>query len=325
MRITDLIQKRGGKQISVEVEPPMLGRSISSVFKVLDPVIKAGVRYVNITYHAEQIVDYIELNNGRFPISQRRKPGTVGVAGAIQSRYASKGVEAVPHVICTSFTKYDIEEYLIDLGFLGIQNVMALRGDPPSDASGKKTSFMRAPGGCAHANELIRQIVNLKKGLYVGAAEGDPIDFCVGAACYPEGHPESKSSDEDLRWVKAKVDAGADYLVTQMFFDNDIYRRFVEKARNVGIEVPIVPGIKPLTSSRHLDILPNFFHCTIPEELEKAVLRESNNEANVRKVGIKWCVQQCRELLKDNAPSIHLYAARRSPLIEVVEGILKAR
>lgn len=325
MKIIDLLKKSERKQISVEIEPPMIGKSISSVFETLDPLVKAGIRYVNITYHAEQIVDYIALNNERFPVSQRRKPGTVGVAGAIQSRYTSRGVEAVPHVICTSFTKYDIEEYLIDLGFLGIENVMALRGDPPNDPNGRKTSFMRTPGGCAHANELIQQIINLRKGSYVGAREGDPIDLCVGAACYPESHPESKSEDEDLRWVKTKVDAGADYLVTQMFFDNDVYWRFVEKARNVGIEIPIVPGIKPLASRRHLDVLPSTFHCTFPEELRRTVERESDNQAKVRKVGIEWCVRQCRELLKGGAPGIHLYAARRSPAEEVVKGILQRR
>jgi len=227
----------------------------------------------------------------------------------------------VPHVICTSFTKYNIEEYLIDLGFLGIENVMALRGDPPNDPNGRKTSFMRTPGGCAHANELIQQIINLRKGSYVGAREGDPIDLCVGAACYPEGHPESKSEDEDLRWVKTKVDAGADYLVTQMFFDNDAYRRFVDRAKNAGIDVPIIPGIKILASHRHLETLPSIFHCSIPEKLRKTALEKAKNGKDLRSIGIDWCVEQCRDLIDYGVPGIHFYATRNSPVAEVIKRL----
>ncbi len=314
--------KKSGKQISVEIEPPTLGKSINGVFRVLDPLVEMGIRYVDITYHPEHVLAYVEHDNQRFPVSQRRKPGTVGVAGAIQARYAAKGTEAVPHVICTGFTKYDVEEYVIDLAFLGIVNTMALKGDTSKDMEGKRLPFKRTPGGHAYANELIEQIVNLRKGIYVGAGEGDPIDFCVGAACYPEGHPESRSSEEELRWLKAKVDAGADYLVTQMFFDNGVYKRFVERARNAGIDVPIVPGIKPLASRRHLEGLPSIFHCSIPEKLRKAVLEREGNEKEVRRVGVEWCAEQCLDLIDCGAPGIHLYATRSSPIVEVMKRIL---
>ena len=322
MRVVDLLRMGNGRVISVEIEPPTLGKSIDGVFKVLDPLVEAGIRYVNITYHAEHLVGYVEDNNGRYPVSQRRRPGTVGVAGAIQARYASQKMEAVPHVICTGFTKYDVEEYLIDLRFLGIENVMALRGDAPKGPDEEKLPFTRMPGGYAHANELIEQIVKLRKGKYVGAKEGDPIDFCIGAACYPEGHPESKFPEEELQWLKAKVDAGAEYLVTQMFFDNDAYRQFAEETKRLGIEIPIVPGIKPLSSRRHLETLPSTFHCSVPEELRTEVLKQGYDEKKVRKIGVDWCVEQCRGLIEYGVPGIHLYATRSPAVREVAERIL---
>jgi len=322
LKVVDLLRKGNGGQISVEIEPPTLGKSIDGVFKVLDPLVEAGIKYVNITYHAEHLIGYVEDSNKRFPVSQRRRPGTVGVAGAIQARYAVSKIEAVPHVICTGFTKYDVEEYLIDLRFLGIENIMALRGDAPKGPDGTRLPFTRMPGGYAHANELIKQIVELRKGEYVGAKKGDPIDFCVGAACYPEGHPESKSPKEELRWLKAKVDAGAEYLVTQMFFDNEAYKQFVEKTRKLGIEIPIVPGIKPLASRKHLESLPSTFHCSIPEKLRTEVLKHGDDEKSIRKVGVDWCIEQCRELIDYGAPGVHLYATRGLAIREFVERIL---
>ncbi len=321
-KIRDLLKNSSGKQISVEIEPPTLGRSIKGVFKVLDPLVEKGIKYVNITYHPEHVLTYVEQNNERYPISQRRRPGTVGAAGAIQARYASRGVEVVPHVICTGFTKHDVEEYIIDLAFLGIENIMALRGDTSRDPTDRRLPFMRMPGGHAYASELIEQIVDLRKGVYVGAEEGEPIDFCIGAACYPEGHPESRSEEEELRWLKAKVDAGADYLATQMFFDNELYKRFVDRARKVGIEVPIVPGIKILASRRHLETLPSIFHCSVPEKLRKAALEKTNSEKDLRSVGIDWCVEQCHDLIDYGVPGIHLYTTRNSPVEEVIKRIL---
>jgi len=323
MKVIDLLRKGDGKQISVEIEPPTLGKSIDSVFEVLDPLVEEGIKYVNITYHAEQLVGYVEHDKASFPVSERRRPGTIGIAGAIQARYASKKIEAVPHVICTGFTKYDVEEYLIDLRFLGIENVMALRGDAPKGPDGTKLRFTRMPGGYAHANELIEQIVKLREGVYAGAEEGEPIDFCIGAACYPEGHPESSSLEEELRWLKLKTDAGAEYLVTQMFFDNDVYKRFVERSRKMGIEIPIVPGIKPLASRRHLKSLPSTFHCSIPESLRTTVLKQGDDDKRVRNVGVDWCVEQCRDLIDYGIAGIHLYATRSSTIREVVERIAR--
>ena len=320
-KIRDLLRNSTGRQISVEIEPPTLGKSINGVFRVLDPLVEKGIKYVNITYHPEHVLAYVEQNNQRYTIAQRRRPGTVGVAGAIQARYASKGVEAVPHVICTGFTRHDVEEYVIDLAFLGIENIMALRGDTSRDPTGRKLPFTRMPGGHAYASELIEQMVDLRRGVYVGAEGGEPIDFCIGAACYPEGHPESRSLDEELCWLRAKVDAGADYLVTQMFFDNDVYKRFVDRARKAGVEAPIVPGIKILASYRHLETLPSIFHCSIPEKLRKAALEKAKNGKDLRSIGVDWCVEQCRDLIDYGVPGIHFYATRNSPVEEVINRI----
>ncbi len=249
------------RAISVEIEPPSVGTGIAEIFDLLDPLVEMGIRYIDITYHVEQIVGYVEHNGTLFPVSQRKKPGTAGVAGAIRERYKARGIEPVPHVICTGFSQYATEEYLVELAFLGIENVLALRGDAPRGPDGGALPFVPAPAGHAYAQGLIQQITALKQGHYMGAHEGQAIDFCIGAACYPEGYDASRSAHDELQWLKAKVDAGAEYLVTQMFFDNDAYWRFVERAQHVGIEVPIVPGIKPLATFKHLTLLPAIFGC----------------------------------------------------------------
>ncbi|MBI5398902.1 methylenetetrahydrofolate reductase [Candidatus Woesearchaeota archaeon] len=320
MKAIDALKQSNGGLISVEIEPPMVGRSIKEVFDVLDPLVDCGVAYVDITYHPEQIIGHVKVNGDSFPVSMRKKPGTVGVAGAILGRYGSRGVVPVPHVICTGFTKYSTEEYLIELGFLGVENVMALRGDPAGGIESRQ-QFCPAPGGHAHANELVMQIADLKRGVYVGAKSGESIDFCVGAGCYPEGHAESRSPDEELRWLKMKVYAGVDYLTTQMFFDNEKYYRFVESAARAGITVPIVPGIKPLTSISHLRMLPGIFGCSIPRTLAQLVERHQKNPDDVKKTGIEWCIDQCRDLREHGVPSLHFYAARNAPIIEIIRAL----
>ncbi|MCJ7631623.1 methylenetetrahydrofolate reductase, partial [Candidatus Bathyarchaeota archaeon] len=335
MKVIDILNNKNGEKFSVEVLPPITGGSINELFKYLDPLAEV-IRYVNVTYHAEEIVEYIEDDGCRFPISRRIHPGTTGIAGAIQRKYESKGIEAVPHVICTSFTKYDIEEYLQDLNYLGINNELALRGDVLKGLNGEKAPFIRPNGGYAHASELIEHIVNLRKGEYAGAEEGNPIDFCVGAACYLEGHPEYRHKfksfdgviEDELHWLNAKVRAGADYLVTQMFFDNHFYRNFLEKGRNLGINVPIVPGIKPLTTSSQIESLPSVFGCSIPEELKESVVKCGDDKKAVREVGIDWCVRQCEDLFDYGVPAIHFFgtsgmpfADGRSSVQEVIERI----
>ncbi len=320
MKVADRIKQNQGKLVSVEIEPPNLGRSVRDVFEVLDPLVDLGIQYVDITYHPEQVIGYLEENGEKFPVSQRRKPGTAGVAGAILGRYGGS-VQTVPHVICTGFTKQSTEEYLVELAYLGIKNVMALRGDSQKGPDGEKLEFRRTPGGHEHSNQLIKQIVDLRRGVYVGASEGEPLDFCIGAACYPEGYSRYQPQEEDLMWTREKVVAGADYLVTQIFFDTDVYKRFVERARQVGIEVPIVPGLKPISTYRHLQILPEIFGCSIPRLLAEQVERYKENKDDLRKVGVDWCVRQCEDLKGFGAPSLHFYAARGSPIVEVVRNL----
>jgi len=320
MKVIDKLRSGDGRIISVEIEPPNLGRSVRDVFDVLDPLVNLGIQYIDITYHPEQIVAYVQENGERFAVSQRKKPGTSGVAGAILGRYGNR-VQTVPHVICTGFTRHATEEYLVELAYLGIENLMALRGDSPKGPNGEHLEFTRTRGGHEHANELIRQIVDLRNGTYVGAKEGEPLDFCVGAACYPEGYSRNQSTEDDLRWIKEKVQAGADYLVTQMFFDIDVYKRFVEKTRKIGIEVPIVPGLKPISVHRHLQVLPEIFGCSIPKQLADQIERYRESKDDLKKVGVDWCVRQCQDLKEFGSPSLHFYAARGSPIEDVVRGL----
>lgn len=320
MKVIDALKQRTENLISVEIEPPAVGCSIQEVFGILDPLIEGGIAYVDITYHPEEIVGHTEVNGTAFPVARRKKPGTVGVAGAILGRYGIKGIAPVPHVICTGFTKYMTEEYLIELGFLGIQNVMALRGDPVGGAS-MHHDFFPAPGGHAHANELVTQIADLKKGFYVGAKSGEPIDFCVGAGCYPEGHAESKSLDDEITWLKAKVNAGVDYLTTQMFFDNEAYYHFVNRCERAGITLPIVPGLKPLTTANQIVVLPEIFSCSIPHALAARVHKYRESPEDIRSVGVEWCLEQCTDLRKNGAPSLHFYAARNTPIEEIIKAL----
>lgn len=320
MKVIDAIRR--GNVISVEVEPPVLGKGISSLFDVLDPLVELEIGYIDITYHPQNIVGHGYENGRTFPLHQRLKPGTEGVAGRIVERYKNKGVFPVPHVICTGFTKQETEEYLATLSYLEIENVLAVRGDPPKDITvgDKRLPFTKKEGGHAHACELIREIADLKAGRYISAKGGLPIDFCIGAGCYPEKHPESDSVEMDVRWTKMKVDAGADYLVTQMFFDNDVYFRFVDTARADGIDVPIIPGIMPLFKGEHVTGLPRAYNVAIPSRLRQKLEKCSDKE-DIRRTGIEWCVEQALSLRKNGVPSLHIYATRGAPAREVVEAV----
>lgn len=318
MRVIDHIKKGNG--VSVEVEPPLLGESIRQVFDTLDPLVAQGISYVDITYHPEQIIGYADRDGQRIPLHRRKKPGTVGIAGAIIGRYGGR-VQPVPHVICTGFSADETEGYLIDLSYLGVENVMALRGDPPKGPDDKFLEFAPVLGGHERAVDLVRQIVNLRSSRYVGAQEGAPVNFCVGAACYPEKHTLAPTLAADIDVLKQKVDAGVDYLVTQMFFDNEAYRRFVERAVAAGINVPVVPGLFPLSSFRYLTVLPRFFGCSIPAELASRAEGYRKKPEDMRKLGIEWCVAQCEDLRKVGAPSLHFYLHNNAPVEEVVKAI----
>src|SRR3989344_65833 len=319
MKVIDRIKQ--GNVISVEIEPPVLGESIQRVYDVLDPLVELGIAYVDITYHPEEVVGFVERGDQRFPLHRRKKPGTVGVAGALVGRYQKQGIEPVPHVICTGFNRHETEEYLIELSYLGVQNVLALRGDPARGPDGKFVPFAAVPGGHERAGSLVRQIADLRSSTYVGAETGMPVDFCIGAACYPEKHSLAQSLQADINALKEKVEQGVDYLVTQMFFDVDMYSRFVEKTAAVGIAVPIVPALFPFTSYKYVTSLPSFFGCSIPAELASRAEQYKKKSEEMRKLGIEWCVQQCEALRKCGAPSLHFYLHRNAPVAEVIKLI----
>jgi methylenetetrahydrofolate reductase (NADPH) len=256
--------------------------------------------FIDVTYHREDFI-YKQHPNGLLEqVAYRKRPGTVAICAAIMNRYK---VDAVPHLICGGFTKEETENALIDLQFLGIDNVLVLRGD----ARKADAAFIPTPGGHAYASDLLEQVVNMNDGKYLnGEVDVASSDFCIGIAGYPEKHFEAPNLNHDFRYLKKKVDMGADFIVTQMFFDNKKYCEFVKQCREHGINVPIIPGLKPITSSKQLINLPKIFHIDIPEDLSEAVL-SCKNEKEVKEVGIEWMINQCKELVGFGAPVLHFY------------------
>ena len=305
---------------SVEVVPPSIEENINLLFETLDPLVELGVQFVNITYHANHIVGYIGHNGTRVPIFQKKKPGTTGIAGRILRRYGEK-VEPVPHVICAEFDQNNIESILVDLSYMGVTNVLALRGDPPKDEFGKQLPYPDLPNGYQHADELIRQIDNLRKGKYLGFKNGIPLDVCIGAACYPEKHIDSTNWVDEFYWTRVKEGSGADYLITQMFFDNQIYYDFIEEARKEEVSIPIIPGLWPISYYSSLKSIPEKFGSSIPKKLAKNVEKYRNNPEDIKKVGVEWCIKQCEDLLDNGVKNIHLYVNGGSKVKEVLEGL----
>lgn len=306
MKITDILAHQKDCQFTFEILPPLKGQKAQEIFDNIDPLMEFKPPFIDVTYHREETV-YKRLDNGLLQEKiVRKRPGTVGICAAIMHRYDT---EAVPHVLCGGFTKEDTENVLIDLNFLGIENVVALRGDHRKGES----YFTPQPEGNAFAIDLVHQIQDLNNGRYLDEdlLNHTPTDFCVGVAGYPEKHYEAPSINIDIDHLKAKVDAGADYIVTQLFFDNTKYFEFVDKCREAGITVPIIPGLKPLVTKRQLSILPQIFHVDIPDVLAIEVLKCKDNAA-VRQVGIDWCIQQSKELLAAGVPVLHYYSMGKS-------------
>ena len=311
MKVTDHIQTAKDTLFSFEILPPLKGKSIQSIFDGIDPLMEFNPKFVNVTYHREEFI-YKERENGLLEkIAIRKRPGTVGICAAIMNRY---DVDAVPHLICGGFSREETENALIDLQFLGIDNVLALRGDPVKT----ETSFRPHKFGHEYAVDLIQQITEMNEGNYlIDDIKLEPTDFCIGAAGYPEKHFEAMNLATDLQYLKAKVDAGAEYIVTQMFFDNKKYFAFVDACREVGINVPIIPGLKPIKTMRHISFLPKFFHIDYPEELSKELLNCKTN-ADVEKVGVDWGVQQSKELKEAGVPCIHYYTMSNSAQVKAI-------
>lgn len=301
MKVIDLIKSQKKTAFSIEILPPLKGTGIEKLYQSIDQLLEFNPQYINFTTHRSEYV-YKELGNGLFQRNRlRRRPGTVAVAAAIQNKY---NITVVPHVLCSGFTREDIEYMLLDLQFLGITDLLVLRGDKAKHES----IFIPEPGGHTHAIELEEQINNFNKGIFVDGSEMTvtKTPFSYGVACYPEKHEEAPNLDSDLYWLKKKIDAGAEYAVTQLFYDNRKYFSFVERARAAGITVPIIPGIKPLKKLSQLNIIPKTFKVDIPEELAHEVAK-CTTDAEVQQLGIEWCIQQCRELMAHGVPSIHFY------------------
>lgn len=311
MKVTDHLKAAKETLFSFEILPPLKGKSIQSIYDGIDPLMEFNPKFVNVTYHREEFI-YKERENGLLEkIAIRKRPGTVGICAAIMNKY---DVDAVPHLICGGFNKEETENALIDLQFLGIDNVLALRGDSIKT----EANFRPHKDGHEYAVELIDQITEMNKGNYlIDDIKLEPTDFCIGAAGYPEKHFEAMNLTTDLKYLKAKVDAGADYIVTQMFFDNSKYFAFMEACRAIGIDVPIIPGLKPIKSLNHISFLPKFFHIDYPDELSKELLKCKTND-DVRTVGIEWGIQQSKELKSAGVPCIHYYTMSNSDCVKSI-------
>ena len=307
MNIAEQLLNTKETLFSLEILPPMKGKNINDLYKVLDPLMEFKPPFVDVTYHREEIIYRKNPDGTLRQIPVRKRPGTVGICAAIMNKY---NVAAVPHLICGGFTKEETEDALFSLYYLGIENVLVIKGD---ELGKSEYHIEDRVNRNVYAVDLVDQIAKMNKGnfLHEETISDFHTNFCVGVAGYPEKHFEAPNLNSDLNYLKAKVAAGADYVVTQMFFDNQKYFDFVDKCRAAGITVPIVPGIKPLAIEKHLTVLPSMFHIDIPEALEKEVAKCRNN-ADVKQVGIEWAIQQSKELKAANVPCIHYYTMSRS-------------
>ncbi|MBN9351037.1 MAG: methylenetetrahydrofolate reductase [Chitinophagaceae bacterium] len=314
MKVTEHISKAKETLISFEILPPLKGKTIESIYNQLNPLMEFHPAFINVTYHRSEQM-FKKRSDGTFEkVEVRKRPGTVGICAALMNRYK---VDAVPHLICGGFSKQETENALIDLHFLGIDNVLILRGD----AAKNETVFKPEEDGHLYALDLLKQVINLNHGIYLedDIQDGHKTDFCIGVAGYPEKHFESPNLQSDLHYLQKKVAAGADYVTTQMFFDNRKYFEFVKQCRELNINVPIIPGLKPLTTKRQLSTLPRTFHVDIPAELSEAVMK-CKSDAEVEKVGEEWLYQQSKELMENGAPVLHYYILGKH---QVIANVMK--
>ena len=314
MKIIDHIKQANGTLISFEILPPLKGKGISAIYNHLDPLMEFKPAYINVTYHRSEHI-FKKRSDGSFEkVVIRKRPGTEAICASIMNRY---NVDTVPHLICGGFTVQDTEDALLTLSYLGIDNVLVLRGD----AAKNETSFEPEPGGHKYAIELLRQVVNLNNGIYLeeDLKGTNGTKFCIGVAGYPEKHFEAPNMQTDLSYLKDKVDAGAEYIVTQMFFDNKKFFEFEKQCREAGITVPIIPGLKPVTSKKQLSIIPRTFYVDIPTELSDAILQCKDDDC-VEQVGTEWLLAQSKELKAAGVPVLHYYTLGKP---HVVCSVLK--
>jgi len=316
MHVTAHLAKAKDTLVSFEILPPLKGKTITSIYDHLDPLMEFKPSWINVTYHRSETM-FKKKTDGTFEkVDVRKRPGTVGICAAIMNHY---NIDAVPHIICGGFTRRETEDALIDLQFLGIDNALILRGD----AAKNESSFEPEPGGNAYAIDLLKQVGQLNQGIYLDEdiLYGGKTDFCMGVSGYPEKHFESPNFEIDLIKTKEKVDAGADYIMTQMFFNNQKFMEYVQACRDMGITVPIIPGLKPITNKKQLTVLPRIFHVDIPTELSNAI-NKCKTDAECEQVGTEWLIQQSKELKAAGVPVLHYYTLGKPKVIrDVVSAV----
>ena len=312
MKVIEHISNAQGTLISFEILPPLKGRSINSIYDHLDPLMEFNPSWINVTYHRSETAFKKRVDGSFEKVEVRKRPGTVGICAAIMNHYK---VDAIPHIICGGFSKRETEDALIDLNFLGIDNVLVIRGDAEKNAA----FFEAEPDGHKYASELLQQVVNLNNGIYIDEdiRDGGKTSFCIGVAGYPEKHFEAPNLQIDMQRLKEKVCCGADYIMTQMFFDNQKYFDFVKLCRDHDITVPIIPGLKPITSRKQLAVLPRTFHVDIPTDLSEAIMRCKTDE-DCEKIGTEWLTQQSKELKAFGVPVLHYYTLGKPRAIKNV-------
>ncbi len=316
LKVTEHIQQADKTLFSFELLPPLKGQNFESIQKAIDPLLEFNPAFINITYHQEEVV-YENLRNGYIKKrTVRKRPGTVGIAAAIKYHYH---IPIVPHIICGGFTREETENALIDLNFLGIKNLLVVRGDPQPGTR----IFTPEPDGNEHATDLVKQVMELNHGEYLDKdlKNSSATDFCMGVAGYPEKHSESPNMESDLHFLKKKIEAGASYIVTQMFFNNESYFHFVNLCRSHGITVPIIPGLKPVSTKSQMVSIPKTFGVDMPEELVKEILKCKDNKA-VRQVGVEWAIHQSKGLLEFGVPVLHYYTMGKSDnILKIAEAV----
>lgn len=317
MKVIDILRSAEKPFASFELVPPLKGSDASRLYQSLDPLMEFQPPFINITCHRDEI-EFVPNGDGTFTrMTLAKRPGTVAIVAAIMRRYPE--LEIVPHVICGGSSCSRVESELLDLHFLGLNNIMALRGDA---LPGQK-HFLPEPDGFSHSSELVEMISNLNRGQYLDptVTNGLCTDFCIGVAAYPEKHFEAANIETDIEHLKQKVDAGANYIVTQMFFDNECFFTFVELCRKAGITVPIIPGLKPISSKKQIDLLPRAFHIDIPQELV-TLMEKTKTAEDAYNLGIEWAIKQSRELLEHGFPAIHYYTmAKPDNVCEIVRAV----
>jgi len=312
MKVTEHLKNAKKTLFSFELLPPLKGDKIETIYRTIDPLMEFNPPYINVTYHREEVI-YKEHSSGLLEKKTvRKRPGTVAISAAIMYKYK---IDLVPHIICGGFNKEETENALIDLHFLGIENLLAVRGD----ADKLTRQFTQEPGGHKYAIDLVQQIIDLNNAKYLDEELENKAktNFSVGVAGYPEKHNESPNLESDIKYLKDKISAGAEYIVTQMFFDNEKYFRFVERCRANEIDVPIIPGIKPISQLNHINILPNTFHIDIPEDLVREMQKCKTND-DVRELGVRWAIEQSKELIRFGVPVVHYYTMGRSDNIRKI-------